>query len=75
MAPGTAVALLRSFETLGGWSFDVGAELVVVAVYPDQGRVGGDFLSLSLPVTGERVLQGVRPGDVRVLALAKEGSA
>lgn len=37
-------------------------------IYPDQGRIGGDFLTLALPDTGERILQGVRPGEVRELA-------
>lgn len=74
MAPGARVALLRAVETICGWSFDAGAELVVAAVYPDQGRVGGDFLTLVLP-TGERALQGIRPGEVRELTPAKEGSA
>ncbi len=59
------VALLRSFETHVG-SFGVGCELEISGIYPDQGRLGGDFLHLSLP-DGERVLSGVRPAEVRPL--------
>ena len=67
MAPGTPVALLRPFETFKS-SFPADFVLIVAGVYPDQGRIGGDFLALAMPETGERVLLGVRPGEVRELA-------
>jgi hypothetical protein len=64
---GAFVALLRPFETFTS-SFAAGFVLEVKAIYPDQGRVGGDFLSLALPCTEQRVLCGVRPNEVREVA-------
>lgn len=72
ISPGSRVALMRPFDTLGGSSFGAGFELVVTNIYPDQGRLGGDFLTLALPGTDERVLQGVRPAQVRELPAAEE---
>jgi hypothetical protein len=66
MTPGTLVALNRPIRTVRG-GFEAGSVLEVAGRYPDQGRQGGDFLSLRDPGQQKVVLQGIRPVEVRLV--------